>query len=86
MAFGVTRDPISGAVRANAAASGAKRYGAGQSARATSGPVDPLGYQEREMRKQARRRADQRRMAQMAGGSAPLGAAQFGASSSFAGR
>ena len=73
MAFGVTRDPVSGAIRSNAAASGIRQYGAGGSTRATSGPVDPLGYQEREMRKAARRRQDQRRMAQMAGGSAAFG-------------
>lgn len=86
MAFGVTRDPMSGAIRSNQAASGIRQYGLGGSRRATSGAVDKAGYEEREMRKAARRRADQRRMAQMAGGSAPLGAAQFGARSAYGGR
>lgn len=81
MAFGVTRDPISGAIQANTAASGRKLYGAGRSAAATTGAVDPRGYEEREARKRARRRVETRRYAQMAGGSAPLGAAQFGAAS-----
>ena len=86
MAFGVTRDPMSGAIRANQAASGIRQYGLGGSTSATRGPVDPAGYEEREMRKRARRRADSRRMAQMAGGSAPLGAAQFGAAAGYGGR
>lgn len=86
MAFGVTRDPMSGAIRANQAASGIRQYGVGGSRTATTGAVDKAGYEERELRKKARRRADARRMAQMAGGSAPLGAAQFGASSPYSGR
>jgi hypothetical protein len=86
MAFGVTRDPMSGAVRANQAASGIRQYGLGGSLSATRGPVDNAGYEEREMRKAARRRADSRRMAMMAGGSSPLGAAGLGAATGYSGR
>jgi hypothetical protein len=75
MAFGVTRDPISGAVRSNQAATGKKLYGPGRTAAATTGPVDPQGYEEREARKRARKRVGSRRFAQMAGGSTPLNAA-----------
>lgn len=79
MAFGVTRDPLSGAIRSNTAATGRKQYGAGLTQAATRGPLDPGGYEEREMRKRARRRIEQRKFAQAAGGAAPLGSAAFGA-------
>lgn len=86
MAFGVTRDPLSGAMRANQAASGIRQYGLGGGTTATRGPVDPRGYQEREARKAARRRQDERRMRMMAGGSSPLGGAAFGAATGYQGR
>lgn len=86
MAFGVTRDPLSGAMRANQAASGIRQYGLGGGMAATRGPVDNAGYEEREARKRARRRQDARRFAQMAGGSAPLGAAAFGSATGYTGR
>lgn len=63
MAFGVTRDPLSGAIRANQAATGAKRYGANASTTATTGPVDKAGYAQRERDKGWRRRLIQQRMA-----------------------
>jgi hypothetical protein len=79
MAFGVTRDPISGAIRQNYAAAGAKRYGANGSFTATEGAVDPAGYDDREMRKRARRRTIQRRMQMDSQGSVstPLGGAVY---------
>lgn len=77
MAFGVTRDPVSGAIKSNAAATGKKRYGAGLSTAATTGPLDPQGYEEREARKRARKRVESRRFSQMAGGSAPMGASAY---------
>ena len=86
MAFGVTRDPMSGAIRANQAASGIRQYGFGGGNSATRGAVDKTGYEERDARKAARRRADNRRMAMMAGGSAPLGGAAFGPASAYRGR
>jgi hypothetical protein len=85
MAFGVTRDPLSGAVRANAAATGSKLYGAGRSTAATTGPVEKAGYEEREMRKRARKRIESRKFAVAAGGSTPLGGAGLGAST-YSGR
>lgn len=36
-----------------------KRYGAGAGFTATSGPVDKVGYQDRELRRRARKRAVQ---------------------------
>lgn len=57
MAFGVTRDPISGAIRANNAATGQNSYGATGSHTATTGAVDKTGYAERDAKKRARRQA-----------------------------
>lgn len=73
--MGVTRDPMSGSVRANFAASGAKRYGANGSFTATQGELGSEGYQDREARRRARRAAIQRRMRQESQGaiSTPLG-------------
>lgn len=75
MAFGVTRDPLSGAIRSNMAASGAKRYGANASSTATSGALPDEGYMDREAKKRARRQAIQRRMRMESQGSisTPLG-------------
>lgn len=60
MALGVSRDPLSGAVRSNQAATGKKLYGPGLSTRATAGPVDKTGYRERDLRAQVMRNAIKR--------------------------
>lgn len=74
MAFGVTRDPLSGAMRANAAATGSKLYGPGRTRSANLGQtLDKTGYEEREARKRARRRVSDRRYAQAAGSPGRLG-------------
>jgi hypothetical protein len=83
MAWGVTRDPLSGAIQRNQQATGRTLYGPGRGAAATRGPVDAAGYEEREARKKARKRVEQRRYAMMAGASAPLGGAAFGAGRGF---
>jgi hypothetical protein len=62
MALGITRDPLSGALRSNYAATGAKRYGANAGFTATEGPLPGEGYMDREAKRRARRRAIQRRM------------------------
>jgi len=87
MAFGVTRDPLSGAVQANAAASGRKLYGLNRSTSANRGQtLDPAGYQERELRRKARKREESRRFAQMAGAPAPLGSRALGGGTMYGGR
>lgn len=75
MALGVRRDPFSGAIQQNFAASGAKRYGANGSATATTGSLPDEGYMDREARRRARRAAVQRRLRQESQGSiaTPLG-------------
>lgn len=75
MALGIQRDPLSGAIRSNYAATGAKRYGPGGSAAATSGPLPEEGYLDREAKKRARRAAIQRRVQMASQGSiaTPLG-------------
>ena len=79
MAFGVTRDPLTGQPRANNAASGANLYGANGSHTATTGAVEKTGYQERELNRKARRAAINRRMKMRSqpGLTTPLGGAQF---------
>jgi hypothetical protein len=79
MAFGVTRDPLSGAIRANNAASGANLYGANGSHTATQGAVDGTGYEQRELQRKARRRAINRRMqiSSQPALSTPLGGQQY---------
>jgi len=75
MALGITRDPLSGAIRSNTAASGAKRYGASQSAAATTGSLPDEGYMDRKAKRNARRRAIQRRLQMQSQGSlaTPIG-------------
>ena len=69
------RDPLSGGIQQNFAASGAKRYGPNGSLTATTGGVDPAGYEDREQRRRMRRSAIQRRMRMESQGSisTPLG-------------
>jgi hypothetical protein len=62
MAFGLRRDRLSGGIQSNYAAAGDPRYGGSASYTATTGAVDGTGYQEREMRRRARRRAIDRQM------------------------
>lgn len=84
MAFGVTRDPLSGAMRSNTAATGDRLYGLGRSRSANLGKtLDKTGYEEREARKRARRREADRRRAQAAGSPGRLG---INAATPFAGR
>ncbi len=64
MALGSRRDPVSGALQQNYAATGAKRYGENGSMTATSGALPPEGYLDRETKKRMRRRAIQRRVQQ----------------------
>jgi hypothetical protein len=65
MAF--TRDPLSGALQSNTFATGAKRYGVGLTAAATSGALSTDGYSERERKNRERRRALQQRLMQQSG-------------------
>lgn len=60
MTLGIQRDPISGAIRSNIAATGAKRYGTNASGVATTGAVSKIGYIDREKRKRARNAANKR--------------------------
>jgi hypothetical protein len=48
-----------GAMQFNTFAAGPRRYGAGRSTTATSGPVEKTGYVEREVRRRARQKAIQ---------------------------
>ncbi len=59
-------DPLSGAQRANPLATGRPLYGAGRVGAATAGQLgQPEAYDQRELEKEMRRRALQRRLGQM---------------------
>lgn len=57
MAMGGQRDPNLGTYSYNPYAAGRKQYGGGTTFSPTMGQVDPAGYQDREMRNQAKRNA-----------------------------
>jgi len=67
MGLGFARDPLSGALTQNQFAAGAPRYGAGLSSSATSGALSSDGYNERDLKMKARRRALQNRLRQSSG-------------------
>lgn len=79
MALGLRRDRLSGGIQANYAASGSPLYGDNASHTATTGAVDKAGYEDREMRRRARRAAIQRRTERASQGSisTPLGGGMF---------
>ena len=67
----IERNPSIGTPEFTSAAAGAKRYGAGRMATATTGALSSDGYNERERKRQARKRAIQNRLVS---GAAPVGA------------